>query len=98
MTGNAALQAAERAREILALHAGKKLEVPVERLRFTDGRVFDSRDRKRGVSFADAVHLARGAEGTIGTVGCYTPPLRAGKNLRAGVGPPPADSISACVC
>src|SRR3989449_3361397 len=97
MTGNAALQAAERAREILALHAGKKLEVPVERLRFTDGRVFDSRDRKRGVSFAEAVQLAEAAEGTIGTVGSYTPPMSAGKYRGAGVGPSPAYSYSACV-
>src|SRR5207247_1729107 len=32
MTGNAAIQAAERARDVIALHAGKKLEVPLERV------------------------------------------------------------------
>ncbi|HMI00699.1 MAG TPA: molybdopterin cofactor-binding domain-containing protein [Bradyrhizobium sp.] len=97
MTGNAALQAAERARQILALHAGKKLEVPVERLTFADGRVFDAKDRKRGMTFAEAIQLAEAAEGTIGTVGSYTPPMGAGKYRGAGVGPSPAYSYSACV-
>src|SRR5712664_2271644 len=97
MTGNAALQAAERARQILALHVGKKLEVPVERLTFADGRVFDAKDRKRGASFAEAVQWAEAAEGTVGTVGSYTPPQSAGKYRGAGVGPSPAYSYSACV-
>jgi CO/xanthine dehydrogenase Mo-binding subunit len=29
MTGHAAIQAAERARDVIALHAAKKLEIPV---------------------------------------------------------------------
>lgn len=97
MTGNAALQAAERAREILALHAAKKLQVPGDRLVFADSRVFDAQDPKRGLSFAEAVQLAEAAEGTIGTVGSYTPPRSAGKYRGAGVGPSPAYSYSACV-
>jgi len=79
MTGNAALQAAERAREILALHAAKKLEVPGDRLVFADGRVFDAEDPDRGMTFAEAVQLGEAAEGTIGTVASYTPPRGAGK-------------------
>ncbi len=97
MTGNAALQAAERARQILAVHAAKKLEVPVDRLTFADGRVFDGKDRKQGMAFAEAVQTAEAAEGTIGTVGSYTPPHSAGKYRGAGVGPSPAYSYSACV-
>jgi len=97
MTGNAALQAAERAREILALHAAKKLEVAGDRLVFAGGRVFDAQDPERGLSFAEAVQLAEAAEGTIGTVGSYTPPSGAGKYRGAGVGPSPAYSYSACV-
>jgi 4-hydroxybenzoyl-CoA reductase alpha subunit len=97
MTGNAALQAAERAREILGLHAAKKLEVPGDRLVFAGGRVFDAQDPDRGMTFAEAVQLAEAAEGTIGTVGSYTPPQGAGKYRGAGVGPSPAYSYSACV-
>jgi CO/xanthine dehydrogenase Mo-binding subunit len=74
MTGNAALQAAERARQVLALHAGAKLDVPADRVTFADGRVFDAQNPKRGMSFAEAVQRAEAAEGTIGTVGSYTPP------------------------
>jgi 4-hydroxybenzoyl-CoA reductase alpha subunit len=97
MTGNAAIQAAERAREILALHAAAKLKVPVGRLVFAGGRVFDARQPERGLGFAEAVQLAEAAEGTVGTVGSYTPPSSAGKYRGAGVGPSPAYSYSACV-
>src|SRR3954469_25031947 len=41
MSGNAALQAAERARQILSVHAAKKLEVPAVNLSFAERRVFD---------------------------------------------------------
>jgi 4-hydroxybenzoyl-CoA reductase subunit alpha len=97
MSGNAAVQAAERARQILALHAGRKLDVPGERLAFDGGRVFDSTDPERGMSFAEAVQWAEAAEGTVGTVGSYTPPQGAGRYRGAGVGPSPAYSYSACV-
>jgi 4-hydroxybenzoyl-CoA reductase alpha subunit len=97
MTGNAALQAAERAREILAFHTAVKLAVPGDRLVFAGGRVFDAEDPERGMTFAEAVQLAEAAEGTIGTVGSYTPPRGAGNYRGAGVGPSPAYSYSACV-
>ncbi|HTD70627.1 MAG TPA: molybdopterin cofactor-binding domain-containing protein [Gemmatimonadales bacterium] len=97
MTGNAAIQAAERARDVIALHAGKKLETPIERVSFAEGRVFDVQDPKRGLTFAEAVQLAEAAEGTIGTVGSYTPAPSAGRYRGAGVGPSPAYSYSACV-
>src|SRR5205809_1123439 len=97
MTGNAAIQAAERARDVIALHAGKKLEAPLERVTFAEGRVFDVQDPERGLTFAEAVQLAEAAEGTIGTVGSCTPAPSAGKYRGAGVGPSPAYSYSACV-
>src|SRR5437870_3001851 len=97
MTGNAAIQAAERARDVIALHAAKKLETAIARLTFAEGRVFDVEDPERGLTFAEAVQLAEAAEGTIGTVGSYTPAPSAGKYRGAGVGPSPAYSYSACV-
>ena len=97
MSGNAALQAAERAREILARHAAAKLEIPAARVVFAGRRVFDAEDPGRGVSFAEAVQLAEAAEGTVGTVGSYTPPKSAGRYRGAGVGPSPAYSYSAAV-
>ena len=44
MMGNAAIQAAERARDLLADAVSKKLEVPKDRLVFADRRVFDAED------------------------------------------------------
>jgi CO/xanthine dehydrogenase Mo-binding subunit len=91
MMGNAAVQAAERARELLAKTAGEKLEAPAERIGFAKGRVFDVENPERGLSFAEAVVLAESRFGTIGTVGSYVPPPSAGRYRGAGGGaaPPP---------
>src|SRR5690348_16066088 len=97
MTGNAAIQAAERARALIATHAAAKLAVPVERVGFADGRVFDVERPEHGLGFAEAVRLAEAAGGTVGTVGSYTPAPSPGKYRGAGVGPSPAYSYSACV-
>src|SRR5438477_340205 len=97
MTGNAAIQAAERARAQIARHAAAKLEVAVDCVGFGVGRVFDERRTELGLSFADAVRLAEAAEGTVGTVGSYPPPPSPAKYRGSGVGPSPAYSYSACV-
>ena len=97
MTGNAALQAAERARELLTIAVGEKLGVPIENISFADRRAFDVENPEVGVTFAEAVQLAESKYGTIGTVGSYTPPRSAGKYKGAGVGPSPAYSYSAAV-
>src|SRR5207248_7740895 len=55
MAGNAALQAAERGKALLAEAVALKCEVPKERLRFADKRVFDSAAPEKGVSFAEAI-------------------------------------------
>jgi 4-hydroxybenzoyl-CoA reductase alpha subunit len=97
MTGNAALQAAERARELLSMAVAEKLSLPVENLSFADHRVFDVENPEVGVTFAEAVVLAESKFGTLGTVGSYTPPRSPGKFKGAGVGPSPAYSYSAAI-
>jgi len=97
MTGNAALQAAERAREFLTIAVSEKLGSPIENISFADRRAFDVENPEVGVSFAEAVQLAEAKFGTIGTVGSYTPPPAAGKYKGAGVGPSPAYSYTAAV-
>ncbi len=97
MTGNAAIQAAERARELLVMAVAEKLSVPIENLSLAERRVFDVENPEVGVSFAEAVVLAESKFGTIGTVGSYSPPRSPGKFKGAGVGPSPAYSYSAAV-
>ena len=97
MTGNAAMQAAERAREIIARGVAEHLLVPSSRLVFADARVFDSEDPQKGMSFMDAVIAAEARFGTIGTVGSYTPPKSPAKFRGGGVGPSPSYSYSAAV-
>jgi 4-hydroxybenzoyl-CoA reductase subunit alpha len=97
MTGNAALQAAERAREMLVAAAAQKLEIPSARIALAEGRVFDVEDPEKAMSFTDAVVAAESRFGTLGTVGSYCPPPSAGRYRGAGVGPSPAYSYSAAV-
>jgi 4-hydroxybenzoyl-CoA reductase alpha subunit len=97
MTGNAAIQAAESARELLVMAVAEKLGVPIENLSLAERRVFDVENPEVGVSFAEAIVLAESKFGTIGTVGSYTPPRSPGKFKGSGVGPSPAYSYSAAV-
>ncbi|MDX6611185.1 MAG: hypothetical protein QOD75_371 [Blastocatellia bacterium] len=97
MTGNAAIQAAERARELLVMAVAEKLGVPIENISLAERRVFDVENPEVGVTFAEAVVLAESKFGTIGTVGSYSPPRSPGKFKGAGVGPSPAYSYSASV-
>jgi 4-hydroxybenzoyl-CoA reductase subunit alpha len=97
MMGNAAIQAAERARETLAAAAADKLGVPHERLAFAGRRVFDVEDPERGMSFREAVIRAEELFGTIGSVGSYKPPASAARFKGGGVGPSPAYSYTAAV-
>jgi CO/xanthine dehydrogenase Mo-binding subunit len=97
MTGNAAIQAAERARELLTMAVAEKLALPIENISFAERRAFDVENPDVGVSFAEAVVLAESKFGTIGTVGSYSPPHSPGKFKGAGVGPSPAYSYSAAV-
>ena len=97
MTGNAAIQAAERAKEMLVQAVSAKLEVPADRLLLADRRVFDRENPEKGVTFVEAVWLAEAKFGTLGTVGSYTPARVPGKFKGSTIGPSPAYSYSAAV-
>jgi len=97
MMGNAAIQAAERAREMIAESVAPRLEIPKARLTFADGRVFDSEDPSVGMSFREAVCAAEATFGTLGTTGSYTPPRSPARFKGGGVGPSPTYSYTAAV-
>ena len=97
MMGHAAIEAAERARAMLAEAVSAKLSVPKGRLVFAERRVFDGEDPSVGVEFAEAARLAEARFGTLGTTGSYRPPKSPGDYKGAGVGPSPAYSYSAAV-
>lgn len=97
MTGNAAIQAAERAREMLRQAVSEKLEVPGSRLSFADRRVFDTENPEKGMSFVEAAWLAEEKFGTIGTVGSYKPPASPGKFKGSTIGPSPAFTCTASI-
>ena len=97
MMGNAAIQAAERAKQQLIPAVADKLKVPPGRLVFADRRVFDAENPETGMTFAEAVQVAEARNGSIGSVGSYTPPRSPGRYKGAGVGPSPAYSYSCAV-
>jgi 4-hydroxybenzoyl-CoA reductase alpha subunit len=97
MAGNAALQAAERAKSLLAEAVAERLGVPPDRLRFAEKRVFDSNVPENGVTFQEAVCLAEARFGTIATIGSYTPPKSPALYKGGGVGPSPTYSYTAAV-
>jgi 4-hydroxybenzoyl-CoA reductase alpha subunit len=95
MTGNAAIQAARRVRQPILEAAARKLEVPVERLRAADRKIYDAARPERSLAFTAAVVLAESASGTLGATGSYTPPRSVARWKGAGVGPSPTYSYSA---
>jgi 4-hydroxybenzoyl-CoA reductase alpha subunit len=97
MTGNAAIQAAERVRALLDEAVAAELKIPMERLVAADGRMFDAEDPSKSVDFAKAVQLAEAKFGTLGSVGSYTPPASRARFKGGGVGPSPTYSFSAAV-
>jgi len=97
MMGNAAREAAEKARAQIAEAVAERLEVAAGSLAFSGGRVFVTGDPDRGLSFADAVIVAESRFGTLATTGSYIPPRSPGRYRGAGVGPSPTYSYTACV-
>ncbi len=97
MAGNAAIQAAERAKALIAGAVSAKLGIPEERLVFAESRVFDAADPAQGLAFRDAVIIAETIQGSIGTVGSYKPPAAAARFKGGGVGPSPSYSYTTAV-
>jgi 4-hydroxybenzoyl-CoA reductase subunit alpha len=97
MVGNAALQAAERAREMISKAVSEQLEIPESRIVFAERRVFDAQDPAKGLTFQDALIATEARFGTLATAGSYIPPRSPGRYRGAGVGPSPAYSYSAAV-
>jgi 4-hydroxybenzoyl-CoA reductase subunit alpha len=97
MMGHAAIQAAERVRELLAEAAAENLEVSPARIVLAQGRVFLADDPSKGLLFQEVVELAEAKFGTLGAVGSYTPPRPPARYKGGGVGPSPAYSYTACV-
>jgi CO/xanthine dehydrogenase Mo-binding subunit len=97
MMGNAAIEAAEKARELIARAVSEKLDIPKGRLVFAERRVFDSENPDEGCTFQEAAIIAESRFGTLGTTGSYIPPRSPGRYRGAGVGPSPAYSYTAAV-
>jgi len=94
MMGNAAIDASNKVRKLIAEAAAEQLEVVPDKLVFANGKVsFES----KVLSFAEAVTLAEEKFGTLGALGSYKPPRGPGRYKGAGVGPSPAYSYTACV-
>jgi len=97
MVGQAAKQAAERARDRIAEAVGEHMELAADSLVFADRSVFPAHDPDRAIGFDEAVVIAESRFGTLGMTGSYIPPRAPGRYRGAGVGPSPTYSYSASV-
>ena len=98
MAGNAARQAAVRAREQIAQVAARKLACDAARIGFARRRVFDIDHPERAMTFLEAAQAAEAALGTIAGVGSYAPPPGISGDFKgSGVGPSPAYSYSVAI-
>lgn len=97
MTGNAAIEAARKLRQILFEAAAAELQVPPESLEARANVIYCLDDETRRIDFPDLVKVAEAKHGVLGAVGSYTPPRRGGRYKGAGVGPTPAYAYTACV-
>jgi len=97
MVGNAAYEAACRARDLLFDAVAERLQVPRSRLVARSRRIFDEANPEVGASFAQAAQWAEARFGCLATSGSYRPPQKLGTYKGSGVGPSPAYTFSACV-
>ena len=97
MVGQAAKQAAERARDKIAEAVAEHMELSKDSLVFSDSQVFPADEPDNAIEFSEAVVIAESRFGTLGTTGSYTPPRAPGRFRGAGVGPSPTYSYSASV-
>jgi len=97
MAGNAARDAASKARHLIAQTAAERFGINPDRVGFAGRRVFNVDNRERSMTFIEAAQLAEARWGTIACVGSYTPPKLAAEYKGSGVGPSPAYSYSAAV-
>jgi 4-hydroxybenzoyl-CoA reductase alpha subunit len=97
MVGQAAMQAAERARDKIAEAVADHMELAKDSLVFANRTVFPADNPGKAIAFNEAVIIAESRFGTLGTTGSYTPPRAPGRYRGAGVGPSPTYSYSASV-
>jgi 4-hydroxybenzoyl-CoA reductase alpha subunit len=97
MTGNAAIQACQKLKQVLLRTASEALNVPTEELLMAEGRIQSLRDPKRSMSFSDCVEKAEAKYGTLGSTGSYSPPRHTANYKGSGVGPSPSYSYSAAI-
>lgn len=97
MAGNAAIQAAQRLRDVLLSAAADEFDLPAEDLVLNRGLLRRRDGTGLELSFAELVKLAEARNGSLVASGSYKPPKLGGPFKGSGVGPSPAYSFSACV-
>lgn len=97
MTGNAAIQACRKLKEMLFQVASELLEVPPNDLEMAEGQIRSQSHPEGAISFADCVEKAEAKFGTLGATGSYSPPKHPANYKGSGVGPTPSYSYSASI-
>lgn len=94
MAGNAAIDAADKIRAVIAQAVAPSLGAVPAALEFRNETVSAA---GRSVSWKEAVRIAEAAVGTLGSTGSYRPPKAHRSFRRNPIGPSPAYSFTAAV-
>ena len=97
MTGNAAIDAARKVKQMLFETAAHIFRLPAESFVAAKGVISSTQNPARRIGFTDLVQLAEARHGTLAAAGSYTPPKRKGRYKGGTIGPAPTYSYSACV-
>jgi len=96
MLGNAAHEAADRLKEVLAETCAEILDVPAGDLLFKDREVRSRTQQEKRVSLDEAIAKSEERHGALSFSGSYKPTPVFGDFKGSGVGPSPAYSYTAC--
>ncbi|MCC6465094.1 MAG: molybdopterin-dependent oxidoreductase [Planctomycetes bacterium] len=98
MAGNAARDAAEKARALLADAAAKLTGQPAQYFDFVDEQLICRSKPHIRVSFMDALHEAHSGRGALAVSGCYQSPPLGTEFKGSNAGLSPSYSFSAFIC
>jgi 4-hydroxybenzoyl-CoA reductase alpha subunit len=97
MVGNATIHAARKLRKQIQASVGAEWGIPAAQVHLAGGFVYDSENRDRVLTSAQAFQLAETRFETLGATGSYNTPNLGGDYRGGTIGASPAYSFTACV-
>lgn len=97
MMGNAACQAVDKLKSVLAAASAEALGEDADQIVFANRRLSSRHSPDKSISLEEAIAKAEARHGALSFSGSYKPEVEYGDFKGGGVGPSPAYSYAACV-